>query len=130
MKTAVAALLLFASLLFAAQQQRKRLPPEVEILHLTAYRSEGRIDLDGRVKVAGETDLQGLVLLVHLMTSDDKVILSGHGEVSEELLEVGQEHSFHFKVLDQARAVRLRIDARDGRNRHVAVSEPGPYPIE
>jgi hypothetical protein len=131
MKHASVAVMALASLLCVASQKRKSpKPPEVEVIEITARRSERLVTVDGRVRNSGERPVQGLTLLFSMMAPGGQVITTQKGTIEEEVLEPGEEAEFHWKMRDPVRAVDFKIDAVDGVGRELLVRKAGPYPIE
>lgn len=124
-------LLLACGLIAAPQDQGKREgAPRVEILELSAARAENRLTVDGRVRNAWDRPLSKIVLIVELLDSDRKLIGQRRGALEEDLLEPGQETTFHFYVPLQPRSIQVRLAAEAARVTYVQVINPGPYPIE
>jgi hypothetical protein len=131
MKHAAVALLALASLLCSASQKRKSpKPPEVEVLQVSARRSERLLTLDGRVRNSGERPVLGLTLVFSMMAPGGQVVTRQKGAIEEPVLEPGEEAEFHWKMKDPVRAVDFKIEAVDGNERDLIVSKAGPYPIE
>ena len=125
------ALLLVAAFSLLGQPQAKQ-PPQnrVEITELSSNRSQGKINVDGRVKNTGLRPLAKLVIQVDLLDTDRKVISTRHGPVEEEMLQPDQECEFHFYVPDQPRAALVRLGAESAKYDYVELVKRGPYPIE
>ena len=132
MKVALAAFLALASLLFAAEKKRKPSPkpPELEVLAVSAHRSEGRITVDGRVRNISEKPIQNVTLVFDFLGAARQVITTQKGSIDEELLEPGKEAEFHWEIVDPVRAVEFRISAVDASTFQLRLDKSGPFPIE
>ncbi len=120
-----------ASLLCGANQKRKApKPPDVEVVEVTARRSQGAIAIDGRVRNCGERPIPSLALLFSLMAPGRQVVTTQKGVIDEETLNPGEESEFHWAVKEHVRAVEFQIEAVDGKGRDLLVAKPGPYIIE
>lgn len=114
----------------ALQKQKQQSQNELEVVEAKAERQARRIMLDGRVKNTGQRVLYRLVLFFDLIDSGQKVITRLKGPIEEDVLEPGEEASFHFDVPDQARAVQFRMGAASEKATDFEVIKPGPFPIE
>jgi hypothetical protein len=123
-------ILAIVSLISGAEtRQKKYKGPELEILEVKAYRVEGRITLDGRVRNCGVRPIRGMVLVFDFMAPGAAVITSQKMPTQEEL-EPGQEHTFRGQLSDPVRAVRVKIGAVDDGGDGLRIAKPGPYAIE
>ena len=127
MRRTVILWLVFAAVLFPQQKKGKA---EVSVLSATAYRQEGIIRLDGRVRNSGEMPVHQLILAFDFMAAGRQVITTQKGPVEAEVLEPGEETEFHLKLRDPVRAVEFRMNAEDGSGRDLKVLKGGPFPIE
>ena len=114
----------------ALQQPKQQSQNQLEVAEAKGERQERRIMLDGRVKNTGQRALYRLVLVFDLMNSEQKVISSRKGPIEEDVLEPGEEGSFHFDVPDQTWAVQFGVRAASEKATDFEVLRPGPYPIE
>ncbi|MEX2262261.1 MAG: hypothetical protein WD696_09935 [Bryobacteraceae bacterium] len=129
-------LVLAASLavcLSGADKPRKKKspkPPDIEVIESVAYRTDGEIALDGRIRNSGEKPIRGLVLVFDFMAPGRAVVTSQKGAIDEELLAPGDESVFRMKLNDPVRAVEYKISAVDGQGRDLSVAKAGPFFIE
>ena len=90
---------------------------------------EGRISFDGRVKV-GDKPVKGLVLVFEFMSADGDPLTSQKVEVDDDVLQRGEETSFHAATNNPPGAVRYRMRAFDGADRELRLGNSGPFIIE
>ena len=109
---------------------KKKKPPDLEILEASAHRGEIKISVDGRVRNTGEKPIKELTLLFHFHAPGKQVIATEKGTIDEQVLEPGQEAAFHMEANTPPRAVSFLIGAADGSGRELRVAKPGPFPIE
>ena len=120
--------LLSLSALGAGQKQKK--PADVTVLEAKARRSEGRILVDGSVRITSQKPLHGLVIVFDLISPENGVLASEKAVVDEDSIEPGQERSCHAVTPDLARAVKYKIRVFDAAERDLRVENAGPFPIE
>jgi hypothetical protein len=123
-------LLCLALALLGAAQGRKPKPSTVRVVEMAARRTEGTIELDGRVANTSDRTLQKLVLMFDILAPGGEVLTTQQGGVEEALLEPGDTADFHWKMREPARAVHILIRARERNKLDVSVEDPGPYTIE
>lgn len=122
-------LLMLASLCAAMQKKGKRPKPlDVRILEASCYRTEDIATIDGKLVVESERSLNQLQLLIDFIDSDQKVLSTRRGLVTEELLETGDESEFHMQVAATPRSVYFLIRAESGQ-RELRVENQGPFEI-
>jgi hypothetical protein len=121
-----------ASLCCAAAEGRKQHTPvlRLEITEVTARRVENQIVVDGRVRNDSRRPLQAVVLVFDFLSPDSRVVTTRRGALEDEVLEDGQEASFHFRMPDAVRAVWFRVRAQVRGGREPEVRNPGPFPVE
>src|SRR5512140_3339385 len=105
------------SVLGAGQKQKK--PAEVTVVEAKARRAEGKILVDGRVRVTAQKQMHGLVIVFDLLSPENGVIAREQAVVEEDWLDPGQERSYHAEASDPVRAVWYRIRAFDNGEREV-----------
>src|SRR5437867_1056180 len=110
--------------------EKKKKPPDLEVVEASAHRGETKISIDGRVRNSGEKPLKKLMLIFDFMAPGRRVITTQKGPLDEELLERGAEAAFHMELNDPPRSVEFQINAADGSGRELRVAKPGPFPIE
>ena len=109
---------------------KKKKPPDVEILEASARRGESKISLDGKLRNSGEKPIKALMLLFDFMAPGRQVITTQKAPIDEELLKPGQEASFHMELNDPPRSVEFQINAADGSGRELRVARGGPFAID
>jgi hypothetical protein len=114
----------------ALQQPKQQSQNQLEVVEAKGERQARRIMLDGRVKNTGQRVLYRLVLFFDLIDPEQKVISRLKGPIEEDVLEPGEEASFHFDIPDQARAMQFRMGAASEKATDFEVIKPGPYPID
>jgi len=120
------ALLLCLFTLAAAQRR-----PEVQVLEARARRvEEGKIAVDGRVKVTGEKPVKGLVIVFDFLSTEGETLTSQKIQVEDDVLDRGEESSFHAATLNPPGSVRFRLRAYDSADRELRLGNSGPYTIE
>lgn len=116
------------SVLGAGQKQKK--PADVTVVEAKAQRADGKILVDGRVRVTAQKQMHGLVIVFDLLSAENGVMASEKAVVEEGWIEPGQERSYHAETSDPVRAVRYRIRAFDNGERELRAENTGPFPIE
>ena len=127
------AIFLALSVCLAVADQKKRKKdklPDLEVLEASARRIEGTIRIDGRVKNAGDTPIQGAILAFEFMDSGHSLLSIQKAPLDEDSLEPGKEAAFHVQLNDEVRAVGFQINAADVAERELRVVKPGPFAIE
>lgn len=118
------------SLCASATGQRKKKPPDVQVIETKARRVEGRITLDGRVRFTGERPAHGLVVVFDFLSPENAVVTTQKTQVAEDVVRAGEEASYQTVLVDPVRAVSYQVRAADSADRDLRVANPGPYPIE
>lgn len=116
------------SALGAGQKPKK--PADVTVLEAKARRGEGKILVDGRVRVTAQKQMHGLVIVFDLLSAENGVMATEQAVVEEDWIAPGQERSYHAETSDAVRAVRYRIRAFDNSERELRADNTGPFPIE
>jgi hypothetical protein len=114
----------------AGPKRKAPRPPDVRVIEVTAHRSQGLINVDGRVGNCGLRPIPKLTLLLHFRTTDRQVITTQRGTIDPAVLEPGEDAEFRWQLKDHARAVEFTLEAVDGSGRDLTVEQPGPYPVE
>ncbi len=109
---------------------KKKKPPDVEILEATARRGESKISLDGKLRNSGEKPIKALMLLFDFMAPGRQVVTTQKAPIDEELLAPGMEAVFHMELNDPPRSVEFQINAADGSGRELRVARGGPFVID
>lgn len=120
------ALILCLCTLAAAQRR-----PDVQVLEVKARRvEEGKIAVDGRVKVTGERPVKGLVIVFDFLSTEGETLTSQKVAMDEEELDRGEESTFHGATMNPPGAVRFRLRAFDAADRQLRLGNAGPFTIE
>ncbi|MCP5116566.1 MAG: hypothetical protein GY953_37535 [bacterium] len=131
MRCFVLGLLLFATLLPAADEKGKsEKEPEVFVEEIEVRREGRRILIDGVVVANREKPIRGLKVKFDLLAPGDQLISWQEARVSKDTLEAGDDVTFYLQCADHARAVAIRIDVRTGGNMSLLADNNGPFPIE
>jgi hypothetical protein len=109
---------------------KKKKPPDLEILEASAHRGEIKISVDGRVRNSGEKPIKELTLQFDFQAPGKQAIATEKGAIDEEVLQPGQEAAFHMEANAPPRAVSFQIGAADGSGRELRVAKSGPFPID
>src|SRR5713226_3673698 len=110
--------------------EKKRKPPDIEVLEASGRRGESKVSVDGRVRNTGEKPIKELTLLFDFMAPGRQVVTTQKAAIEEEILEPGKEAAFHMELNAPPRSVEFQINATDGSGRELRVAKPGPFPIE
>jgi hypothetical protein len=114
----------------ASAPQKPKKAPDVQVVETTARREEGKITVDGKVKVTGEKPLRGLVVVFDFRSPEKEVVTSQKTTVDENTLETGRVGSYHVEMADAARAVTYTVRAFDIHDKELRVENTGPFSIE
>ena len=114
----------------APAQQKQKKAPDVQVMEIKARREEGKITVDGSVKITGEKPLRGLVMVFDFRSPEHAVITSQKITVDDGLLENSRESSYHAEMADAARAVTYTVRAFDVHEKELRVANTGPFSIE
>jgi hypothetical protein len=112
----------------ASQKQKKA--GDLTILEAKARRAEGKILVDGRVRVTAQKPMHGIVIFFDFISQENGVMATEKTVVEEDLIEPGQERSYHAETSDPVRAVRYRIRTFDMAEREMRTENSGPFSIE
>jgi len=110
--------------------EKKKKPPDLEVLEATAHRGESKVSVDGRVRNSGEKPIKELTLLFDFQAPGKQVVATEKGAIDEEILQPGEEAAFHMEANAPPGSVAFQINAADGAGRELRVSKAGPFPIE
>ena len=129
MRVILCGLLVAISVCTHAQDKKKK-PPDVQVVETKGRRDEGRVMLDGKVRVTAEKPLKGLVVVFDFISPEHAVISSEKTMVDEDLMSHGAEGVYHAETRDPVRAVQYKIRAFDKNERELRVDNDGPFIIE
>jgi hypothetical protein len=110
--------------------QKKKKPPDLEVLEASAHRGESKVSVDGRVRNSGEKPIKELILLFDFQSPEKQVVATEKGAIDEEVLLPGQEAAFHMEANAPPGSIAFQINAADGAGRDLRVAKAGPFPIE
>jgi hypothetical protein len=114
----------------ASAPQKPRKAPDLQVVETKARREEGKISVDGKVKVTGEKPLHGLVVVFDFRSPEKEVVTTQKTTVDDGALETGHECSYHVEMADAARAVTYTVRAFDIHEKELRVENTGPFSIE
>jgi hypothetical protein len=121
----IVALLLCLCTLAAAQRR-----PDVQVVEAKARRvEEGKITVDGRVKVGGKP-VKGLVIVFDFLSTEGETLTSQKVQVDDDVLDRGEESTFRGATMNPPGAVRFRMRAFDSADRELRLGNSGPFTIE
>jgi len=128
-RIAILAAILSLSLALSGADKKKK-PPDVQVLECSGRRADTRITFDGKVRNSSEKTIRGLVLLFDFLSSDKVILTTLNGPVEDEELAPGKESTFHLESDAPPRAVRYQLNAVDRTGRDLRVANAGPFAIE
>jgi len=123
-------ILILAAVLTSVAADKKKKPPDLQVLEASAHRGESKVSIEGRVRNSGEKPIKELTLLFHFLAPGKQPITIEKGSIDEEILEPGNEAEFRMEANDPPRSVEFEIDAQDRSGRELRVAGSGPFPIE
>jgi hypothetical protein len=103
---------------------------DIDILEVTAHRSEEMIEIDGRVRNTSDKTIHGLTLSFDFTASDGSVMTTQTAPVDEENLAPGEEAPFHMQLNNPPRAVKFKVSAVTDSKRGLRVTRGGPFAID
>jgi hypothetical protein len=105
--------------------------PEVEVINATAAVEDNRLNIDGQVRNAGDRPIRKLTVFYEVLDSDGNALTRQSGQIEgAELLQAGEDSSFHAQMAYHARAVSFRLSFEDGSGRELRAVKSGPFPID
>src|SRR5215472_1020706 len=99
------ATLLVACSLLAFSPQKSKKPGDVELFDTKVARDNGKITVDGKVRVTAEKGVRGLVIVFDFRSPEKEVVTSQKTVIDEGALETGREGVYHAEMADAVRAV-------------------------
>ena len=117
----------------AAYSQKKApqpKPPVIEVVEVEAHRDQTQLNIDGKVKNAGERKANELVVIVDVLDSDKRTLTTQKGETDPESIEAGEEGEFHAQMTLPPRAVYVRFSFEEPGGRYLKATNTGPFTIE
>ena len=103
---------------------------DIEIVEAKAHRVEGKVSVDGKVRVLAEKPLRGLVLTFDFLDVRNGVLTTENDEVTLDRVKPGETPAFHAQTSNPPGSIRFRMRAFDGFEMELRVANPGPYLIE
>lgn len=116
--------------LCSGQEKHKSAPAILEIGGFKAQRTGETISYEGRARNSGETTVRGVKLFFVLLDPDEKVLTRRGGALEPDELPPGGEAEIAFEMPWTARAVWVKIEAKDARTNDLKVTGAGPYEID
>lgn len=130
MRSRLLAIVALASLFLCdAQVNRNPRSTAVEVELSARRNSQKRIEIDCRVRNAGETSIRKVVLFYIFVSPDGKVVSRREGALDTPTLEPGDETEVSLETPEVARAVEIRVEAQQA-GMSLNVKKGGPFPIE
>ena len=118
-------------LLFLALSLWGQKKPEVEMLDIKGRRiEEGKVAVDGRVRVSAEKAIHKLTVVFDFFSADDAPLTSLKAEVDDDVVEPGEESSFHAVTMNPPGAVKFKLRAFNSADKQLRAANIGPYIIE
>jgi hypothetical protein len=121
-------LLVLACLALSLWGQRK---PEVELVGLKAHRiEEGKLVVEGRVRVTGGRPIHGITVVFDFLSSDNDPLTTLKTQVDDEVVTPGQESAFHAETPNPPGAIKCKVRVLNGAQKELRAGNTGPYIIE
>ena len=95
-----------------------------------AERSVNRIHLDGTVRNTGSSTIDKPLIVFYFVSPDKKVVATRTAPLEVKRLEPGDDTQFMLETGHPPRTSEIRLEAFDGHERFIKMTNPGPYPIE
>jgi hypothetical protein len=115
--------------LCASGADKKKKPPDVQVVELKVRKDGSRVTVDGRVRATGLKPLRGLILSFDFIASGNAVMTTKQAPIDEEVLNPGDEAAIHAETEYPARSIEYRVRAYQQGDKELVVANPGPYPI-
>lgn len=93
-------------------------------------RNVSRVHIDGTVRNTGASAIEKPQIIFHFVSPDNKVVATRSAPVEVKRLEPGEDARIMLETGYPARASEVRLEAYDGRERFIKLTNAGPYPIE
>ncbi len=122
--------MLALALALAAPAQERRRPAELTVVELKARHAADVIQIDGRVKNVGQRRAEGVTLIVHVLAPGKQPLETREAPLDEDNVEPGEDALFSFETPFPARAIEVRLEAKDASGRDLRLNRAGPYRIE
>lgn len=105
-------------------------PPVIEVAEVAAHRDPAQLNIDGKVKNAGERIANELIIFVDVLDSDKRTLTTQKGGSEPASIKAGEEGEFHAQMPLPARAVYIRLSFEEPGGRHLKAINTGPFAIE
>lgn len=126
-----AAFLVIASLLYPQSNKGKKpRASEAEVAKIEVRRDGEAVLLDGTIRNTGMRPLLKVVLSFEFYAPNRESLAVQNGPVDADVIGPGEEAEFHLQARYPARAVEIRLEARDKDKRDLNLDRGGPYAIE
>jgi hypothetical protein len=117
-----------AALCLCHGQDKKKKPPDIQVLEVKVRREGNMVTIDGRLRATGEKPISRLVLSFDFL-SEHATLVTKKAGIDEDALKTGDEAPFHVETDCPAKAVELKINAFKNGNVELIVGNSGPHPI-
>lgn len=126
------AFLLIATLLYPQGKKSKKPKGATDaVIESIEVRRDGEVvTLDGTVKNTSSKVIHGMTLHIEFYAPNRQSLTVQSGPVEAAFVEPGDTTEFRLQVRYPARAVELKVEARDRDQRDLTVDKNGPYRIE
>jgi hypothetical protein len=105
--------------------------PEVQIVDVKVRRvEEGRVAVDGHVRVTGEKAVHGLTVVFDFLSADDAPLTTLKTEVDDDPVNAGEESSFHAVTMNPPGAVKYKLRVFNSDDKQLRAGNTGPFIIE
>jgi len=126
-----AAFLLIATLLYPQSKKSKKPKGPDAVIEKIEVRREGDVVLlDGTLKNIGIKPIQSMTLHFEFFAPNKESLTIQSGPVESAFIEPSDEAEFRLQVKYPARAIELKIEARDKDQRDLNLANNGPFRIE
>ena len=95
-----------------------------------AERSVSRVHIDGLVRNTGASSIEKPLIVFYFVSPDKKVVATRTAPLEVKRLEPGDDAQILLETGYPARASEIRMEAFDGNERFIKMTNPGPYAIE
>jgi hypothetical protein len=122
--------LLSGALLLGADKKPKVKHAVVEIQELKVTVDGPHVNIDGKLRNAGERQIEKLVLSFHFFDPDHKPVTTLHMDVDPDTLDPDDDTEIHAAANTPPRAVSVEVTAEDRGEHELTVVKAGPYLID
>ncbi len=108
---------------------KKKKPPDIQVLEVKARREGNMVTIDGRLRATGEKPISRLVLSFDFLGDGRAVLVTKKAGIDEDTLETGDEAPFHVETDCPAKAFEFNMNAFKNGGAELSVANAGPHPI-